>query len=235
MNVLITGASNGIGRELVKLFAKDKGNRVFAVARNYAALRELKQELRQFGGPEIDILEVDLTNSDTLINVVSKIEYDYTSLDVLINNAGTLVNKPFQEISSREVENTFRTNFYGPLELIQLLLPALKSSEGAHVINISSMGGFQGSSKFGGLSVYASSKAALQCLTEQLAEEYKETRVKFNCLALGAVQTEMLERAFPGYKANVSPKQMAEFIHNFALTGHKVFNGKILPVSLSTP
>lgn len=235
MNVLITGASNGIGKELVKLFAKDKSNRVFAVARNFAALRELKQELRQFGGPEIDILEVDLTNSDTLIKVVSKIEYDYSSLDILINNAGTLVNKPFQEIASREVEQTFRTNFYGPLELIQLLLPALKSSERAHVINISSMGGFQGSAKFAGLSVYASSKAALQCLTEQLAEEYKSTNVKFNCLALGAVQTEMLERAFPGYKANVSPQQMAEFIHDFALNGHKVFNGKILPVSLSTP
>ena len=104
-----------------------------------------------------------------------------------------------------------------------------------HVVNISSMGGIQGSMKFSGLSAYSSSKAALITLSELLAEEYKETGPSFNVLALGAVQTEMLEEAFPGYKASVSAVEMARYIMQFSLTGHQMYNGKVLQVSNSTP
>jgi len=106
---------------------------------------------------------------------------------------------------------------------------------GSHIVNISSMGGFQGSAKYAGLSYYSASKAALACLTECLANEFKEYGISMNCLALGSVQTEMFEEAFPGYKAPVDVKQMAEFISGFALTGHKFFNGKILPVAVGNP
>jgi len=105
----------------------------------------------------------------------------------------------------------------------------------AHIVNISSMGGFQGSSKYPGMAVYSASKAALANLTEGLASEYAKDGIAFNCLALGAVQTEMLEQAFPGYKAPVSADDMANFISWFALAGHMFFNGKILPVSVSNP
>jgi NAD(P)-dependent dehydrogenase (short-subunit alcohol dehydrogenase family) len=97
------------------------------------------------------------------------------------------------------------------------------------------MGGFQGSVKFKGLSYYSASKAAISCLTECLANEFSESRISVNCLALGAVQTEMLNEAFPGYKAPVEAHEMAEFISEFALSGHKFFNGKILPVAVGTP
>ena len=97
------------------------------------------------------------------------------------------------------------------------------------------MGGFQGSSKFPGLSAYSASKAALANLTECLAEELKEKNICANCLALGAVQTEMLETAFPGYVAPVKSREMASFIAYFATRGHQFYNGKILPVSVSTP
>jgi NAD(P)-dependent dehydrogenase (short-subunit alcohol dehydrogenase family) len=97
------------------------------------------------------------------------------------------------------------------------------------------MGGFQGAAKFPGLSAYSSSKAALAGLTECLAEELKSKNISVNCLAIGAVQTEMLAKAFPGYKAPLKPNQMAEFICNFALTGHTYFNGKIIPVASTTP
>jgi 3-oxoacyl-[acyl-carrier protein] reductase len=97
------------------------------------------------------------------------------------------------------------------------------------------MGGIQGSAKFPGLSAYSSSKGAVLTLTELLAEEFKETGPSFNALALGAVQTEMLEEAFPGYKAPVSAIEMAEYVMNFALNGQKLYNGKILQVSSSTP
>jgi NAD(P)-dependent dehydrogenase (short-subunit alcohol dehydrogenase family) len=107
--------------------------------------------------------------------------------------------------------------------------------KGSHIVNIASMGGFQGSSKYKGLSYYSASKAALACLTECLATEFQESKIKVNCLALGAVQTEMFEAAFPGNKAPVKAHEMAEFIADFALKGHKFFNGKILPVATNNP
>jgi 3-oxoacyl-[acyl-carrier protein] reductase len=97
------------------------------------------------------------------------------------------------------------------------------------------MGGIQGSSKFPGLAAYSSSKGALITLTEMLAEEYKESNISFNALALGAVQTEMLAEAFPGYQASTTAREMARFIADFALNGHQFFNGKVLPVAHSTP
>ena len=68
-----------------------------------------------------------------------------------------------------------------------------------------------------------------------MAEEYKEQQIAFNVLALGAVQTEMLEEAFPGYQAPLSAAEMADYIYNFSLTGNKFYNGKVLQVSSSNP
>lgn len=97
------------------------------------------------------------------------------------------------------------------------------------------MGGIQGSLKFPGLAAYSSSKGAVITLSELLAEEYKEQGVAFNVLALGAVQTEMLSEAFPGYQAPIQPAEMANYIKDFALNGHTYFNGKVLQVSSTTP
>jgi NAD(P)-dependent dehydrogenase (short-subunit alcohol dehydrogenase family) len=97
------------------------------------------------------------------------------------------------------------------------------------------MGGIQGSIKFAGLSAYSSSKGAVITLSELLAEEYKESGISFNVLALGAVNTVMLQEAFPGYEAPLSAKEMADYIFNFSLTGNKYYNGKVLQVSASTP
>jgi short-subunit dehydrogenase len=154
-------------------------------------------------------------------------------VDILINNAGYLVNKPFQEINETDIEKSFRVNFTSAFKLTQLLITHFNKN--AHIVNISSMGGFQGSVKFQGLSVYSASKSALSCLTECLAEELKDQQIKVNCLCLGAVQTEMLEEAFPGYKAPVIAKDIASYIFDFASNAHHYLNGKIIPVSLSTP
>ena len=122
-----------------------------------------------------------------------------------------------------------------PVLLIQSLLDLLRKSREAHVVNISSMGGVQGSKKFPGLSAYSASKAALQVLTECLAEEFKEENIAFNSLALGAVQTDMLAETFPGYKAPLKASEMAEFIADFAINGRRFYRGKTVQVSLSTP
>jgi NAD(P)-dependent dehydrogenase (short-subunit alcohol dehydrogenase family) len=179
------------------------------------------------------VVSTDLSSPESIKNAVDFINDKFSSVDILINNAGQLINKPFNKTSFTDFEFVYKVNVFGVAELIRLLLKSFNSP--AHIINISSIGGIAGSSKFSGLSAYSSSKGALNILTEMLYEEFKESDITINTLALGAVQTEMLNNAFPGYKAPLSAKEMAEFILEFSLNGFKFFNGKIIPVSISNP
>lgn len=224
-NIIITGTSRGIGFELAQIFAKNNCN-VLALSRNETPLKNLNIE-------NISTLSVDLSKDEDLTKITTFIANNWKSVDVLINNAGKLINKSFKELTSSDFFEVYKVNVFAVAELTKQLLPFLK--KGSHVVNISSIGGVQGSMKFPGLAAYSSSKGALLTLTEMLAEEYKEDEISFNALALGAVQTEMLEEAFPGYKAPISAFEMAEYIYQFSLTGHKYYNGKILEVSSTTP
>ncbi|MDA3952609.1 MAG: SDR family NAD(P)-dependent oxidoreductase [Bacteroidales bacterium] len=237
MNIVITGTSRGIGFQVAKLFAKDENNTVIAIARSEDLLKELKNEcIRLNLKSQLKIIVFDIENPKNVKNnLKNEIHKHVQSIDILINNAGYLYRKAFIDTEIDEITKMFNVNIISHSVLIQDLIPMLKESKLSHVINISSMGGFQGSAKFPGLSFYSSSKAAVASLTECLAEEYKSDNIKFNCLALGAVNTEMLKSAFPEYDAPLSALEMAKFIHDFALNGSKCFNGKILPVSLSTP
>ncbi len=224
-NVVITGCSRGIGFEMATLFAEE-GNAVLALSRNPEPMRDL-------GNALITALPFDLQQSENHSELKSFLSNQWESVDILINNAGSLVNKPFLETSVEEFVEVYQVNVFGVVGLIQTILPFMSKS--GHVVNISSMGGIQGSAKFPGLSAYSSSKGALITLSELLAEEYKESGPSFNALALGAVQTEMLEEAFPGFKAPVTALEMAQYIKKFAQEGHRYFNGKVLQVSSSTP
>ena len=235
MNIIVTGASRGIGYELVKIYSTDSSNTVIAIARNSQKLDQLKQECLDLN-PKSNVIPIafDLSNKNTL-SLIAEIKKNVNSINILVNNAGTIVNKPFTEITSTELEAVFNVNVFSVIRLIQGILPIMDTKTRGHIINISSIGGVQGSVKFAGLSAYSSTKAALLCITECLAEEFKNLNISFNCLALGAVQTEMLEEAFPRYKAPLSAGQMAEFISKFSVNANKVMNGKIIQVSLSTP
>ena len=224
-NVIITGTSRGIGFELVKLFA-NKGCNVLALSRNVKPITKLN--LSNVSSWSFDLNEVDAYNK-----VRDFVANEWKQVDILVNNAGALINKPFIETSIEDFEKVYRTNVFGVSEMIRTVLPFMENE--SHVVTISSMGGVQGSMKFPGLSAYSSSKGAVITLTELLAEEYKETGPSFNVLALGAVQTEMLEEAFPGYQAPTSALEMAKYIHDFALTGNSYYNGKLLQVSSTTP
>jgi NAD(P)-dependent dehydrogenase (short-subunit alcohol dehydrogenase family) len=224
-NVIITGTSRGIGFELVKLFS-ELGHNVLALSRNAKPIEDL-------GIKNISSFSFDLCNVDDYRNVERFVEENWTGVDILINNAGLLLNKPFSETTLKDFAKVYETNVYGVAELTRVVLPFMKKE--GHVVTISSMGGIQGSMKFPGLAAYSSSKGAVITLSELLAEEYKATGPQFNVLALGAVQTEMLEEAFPGYEAPTSALEMAEYILNFSLEGNKYFNGKVLQVSNSTP
>ncbi|MEQ5790015.1 SDR family oxidoreductase [Muricauda sp. NFXS6] len=223
-NIIITGTSRGIGFELVKLFARE-GHQVLALSRNEEPVKNLNL-------PNVYSFSFDLGNPTDFEKLNDFLE-QWHVVDVLINNAGSLLNKPFSETTAQEFENVYKVNVFGVAEMTKTVLPMM-GQEG-HVVTVSSMGGVQGSMKFPGLSAYSSSKGAVITLTELLAEEYKETGPSFNVLALGAVQTEMLEEAFPGYKAPVTALEMAAYIKDFALTGQKLYNGKLLQVSNSTP
>lgn len=224
-NIVITGTSRGIGFELAKLFA-DQGHQVLALSRNVGKIESLHHS-------NIKCFSFDITSEKDLGQVDGFLKQNWENVDVLINNAGSLLNKPFLETNSDEFEAVYKVNVFGVANLTKLVLSKMKKT--GHVVTISSMGGVQGSMKFPGLSAYSSSKGAVITLTELWAEEFKETGPSFNVLALGAVQTEMLEEAFPGYKAPTTASQMASYIMDFALTGHNLYNGKMLQVSNSTP
>ncbi|MDC7999636.1 SDR family oxidoreductase [Aequorivita todarodis] len=224
-NIIITGTSRGIGFEMVKLFAV-AGHNVLALSRNSRPVSDLKLK-------NVTALEFDIADESEIVKLSAYLQTGMKSVDVLINNAGFLVNKPFSEITSEEFKRCYDVNVFGVASLIKTVLPFMKKE--GHVVSISSMGGVQGSVKFPGLSAYSSSKGAVITLTELLAEEYKETGPSFNVLALGSVQTEMLEEAFPGFAAPLSAAEMAQYIMGFSLTGNKFYNGKILQVSSTTP
>ena len=237
MNIVITGASKGIGFELTKLFAQDDYNTIIGIARSKSLLKELRNEcIRLNLKTKFKPLVFDLEDINSIkSNLKAEIEQYVSSVDIIINNAGYLVNKPFKDTSIDEINKILNINFISPSLIIQSLLPLLHKSTIKHIVNISSMGGFQGSSKFPGLSFYSASKAALASLTECIAEEFKDKNVKCNCLALGAINTDMLKLAFPEFNAPLEPHEMAQYIYNFAINNHKFINGKVIPVSLSTP
>lgn len=224
-NIIITGTSRGIGYELVQLFAKE-GHRVLALSRNENPVKKLNLA-------NVTALSFDISCSESREEIREWVAKNWKKIDVLINNAGQLVNKPFEEITAPELEKVFQVNVIGVFSLLQGLIPFMKKN--GHVVNISSMGGIQGSVKFPGLSAYSASKGSVITLTEILAEEYKEKGPSFNALALGAVQTEMFAEAFPGAEVPTSPRKMAAYIKQFSLEGHEFYNGKILQVANTTP
>lgn len=227
-NVLITGASRGVGFALASKFLRE-GFSVFCASRHLDSLKQVEEKYPN----SCFLVELDLENEQSIRQAVEKIEANSNKLDIVVHNAGALVNKPFQNISLIELQRCYAVNVLGPYQLTQDLLPTLAPD--AHVVTISSMGGFQGTQKFAGLTAYSSSKAAAASLTECLQEEFKETNWSFNCLCLGAVQTEMLEEAFPGYVAPTTSAQMAHYIFNFAMNNKGVIKGKVLPLSSTNP
>ena len=233
MNIIITGASSGIGFEAALELSLDVKNKVVCIARSADKLRKLL-EIAKSITPTCTILpvEFDLVKDDYQV-LIPFIKEKLGTVDILINNAGALINKPFVETTAVDLADMLEHNVMSHFKMTQAILPFMSS--GAHIVNIGSMGGFQGSLKFPGLAAYSASKAALHTLTECMAQELAETGIKINCLALGSAQTEMLEAAFPGYESPVMAFEMGKYIADFARTAHKFFNGKVLPVAVTTP
>jgi 3-oxoacyl-[acyl-carrier protein] reductase len=233
MNIVITGASSGVGFEMAKRFAVNSGNRIFVVARSQKRLEELSGL-----SPHRNIVPVRLDLSDlkfdALLTAIQNHKVD--NIDILVNNAGILINKPLTDLVADDWREVYNTNVFAPALLTSALMQVLgKGVNPSHVVMIGSMGGVSGTAKFPGLSAYSSSKGALGILGEVMAEELRERNIRVNTIALGSVQTEMLEKAFPGYVANAGPAEVAAFICRFCEEGWRLFNGKTLEMSTGTP
>jgi len=234
MNILITGASSGVGFEAVLELVLNSKSKVVALARSEEKLRKLQKiAITLNPGCILHPKQFDIIHDDYDTKLVPFVKKYLGSIDILINNAGALVNKPFEELSQLDFVDMLQHNFLGHVKIIQHMLPYMNKN--SHIVNIGSMGAFQGSARFPGLLAYSASKAALHSLTESLAIELDYKKIKVNCLALGSAQTEMMEQAFPDYKSPITASEMGKFISEFALTGHKFFNGKIIPVAVTTP
>lgn len=236
MRILITGASRGIGLETARQLALSRQHQVLVLGRTEKALKALQEWIESEVGPGyLNYLVYDLNTKN--VEPLETSLHRMGGVDALVNNAGLLINKSFSLLSEEDWRQSFDTNFFAVVRLIKMSLPFFPNRDQGkgHIVNIGSMGGFQGSAKFNGLAAYSAAKAALANLTECLAEEFKDRNIAVNCLSLGAVQTEMLETAFPGYQASVDSHTMGNFVAWFTTHGQQLFNGKILPVSVSTP
>jgi NAD(P)-dependent dehydrogenase (short-subunit alcohol dehydrogenase family) len=229
MNILINGGTKGIGKEIVLFMARDKSNKILVTGRDKRELGYLSGQFNNVHSFSLDLASY-ASHENSFTEYIMNL---FTHVDIIINMAGMLIVKSYKDISDHEARQMMETNFFGPASVIRTVVPLLK--KGSHIVNISSMGGFQGSAKYSGMSYYSASKAALACMSECLAVELQENGISVNCLALGAVQTKMFQEAFPGQKAPVTAKKMASFISDFALHAHNFLNGKIIPVAMDNP
>lgn len=226
---IVTGAGRGVGRATVVELARAHGRRVIAVGRDAEALAAVAEE----AGTLVEPLRLDITGPEAA--AILREAVGDRAVEALVHNAGRLLHRSLGAYDLRSMEELFVINVHAPLLLTQALADKLAGSPGGHVVVISSMGGFQDSVKFPGLAAYSASKAAAACLAQCLAAELGGRGVRCNALALGAVDTDMLRAAFPGYQAPVDAETMGRYVARFALEGADLFNAKVLPVAVSTP
>ena len=228
---VITGAATGVGFETVAAIVQQCPDfEIVAITHT----ENKNSELQLFASKHATVrcLAWDIVSgeSEPLLSVVHE-----KPIELLINNAGLLVKKPFLDLGYEDFLKAWQVNCWGAARVTQLLLPNLLKATHPHVVMIGSMGGFSGSVKFSELAAYSSAKGAVSILTEALHHEFLHTNLTFNCLSFGAIQTNMLSRAFPGYRAPITAAAAGSFIAHFALTGYRYFRGKVLPVSTTTP
>jgi short-subunit dehydrogenase len=234
MTFFITGVGSGIGMETA-IYAVSQGHHVVGTLRKTSQAEKLLSRVSNSAG-KLDILYIDLLNKGFERDILNGLEsLRVKSIHCVINIAGTLDITPLKEFEYHVMEKVMQINLYAPAMIISVLQPYLKGVENANIINITSMSGFQGSVRFPGLAIYGASKAALASLSESLSVELEKDGIHINALAIGSVNTEMLQTAFPDFQASINPKEMGEYIFSFAINGSRFFNGKTIPVAITNP
>ncbi|HLP11500.1 MAG TPA: SDR family oxidoreductase [Flavobacteriales bacterium] len=220
--VIITGAGKGIGFATTNhILDNFPSYKVIAISRN-------THQLGLINNSNLQVIQGDLTSE--MDNIISAIGNQ--KIDGLLNNAGYIVKNDIDKLTYADFLDLYKTNVFVPFDLSRKLINNFNSN--AHILNIGSMGGFENTSKFPGMILYSSSKAALHCLSQCLAVELIENKIKVNCLSIGAVETEMVKVAFPGFQPPINAQTMAEAVAWYLLYAHKFMNGQIIPLALSS-
>lgn len=224
--IIVTGASRGIGRALVEEL-KMRGEEVISISRGEGPQCTYEDD-------EWKVM-FDWQSYNQLIPLFKSVFDEGLRVKGVVNNAGVLKKASLLDVGLSEFEEHNRVNVWNPLMLFKALYREGYFTSDAHIVNIGSMGGIQGASKFPGLFSYGGSKSLLAALTESLDAEFGAEGLSFNYLALGAVNTEMLKEAFPGYFSQVTPENMAKFIASFLLESGSLMSGKLIQVAKSDP
>lgn len=227
--VLVVGAGKGIGYESVKNLL-NKGVFVVALSQNLSQLEKIAEK-----NQNLKLFKLDIANENDQQGFINRMLNEKIKFNEILFTVGSLIKKDWLNFTQAEITQLYQTNVFGVYFMIRNIIQNKLYLPKLHVVTIGSMGGVPGTLKFPGMLHYSSSKAALACLTECLAEEMKGENLHFNCLSLGAVETEMKNKAFPDFQAPHNSEEMADFVINFLLNSGPFFNGKQLPVSISTP
>jgi len=224
--VVITGAGRGIGRACALRFAKAGANLTLA-SRTQEQIDQVAKEI----GPKTLVVATDVADQRQVERLFIESEKTWGCVDLLINNAGFLEPAPFDEITLEVWEKTFAINVRGSFLCAQQAFRQMKKRSkggggGGHIINISSLAGIRGAEKFPGFTAYTAAKHAVVGLTENLAAEGRVFDIRANCIAPGAVDTEMLRANAPGLETRTSPEDMANIIFN--ISQDSVLNGAII-------
>jgi len=189
--IVVTGGGSGMGRELVLALLK-KGAKVVAIDINKDSLEETVR-IAGDNGSNITLFVLDITNKLAVEETVMEMIEELNSIDGLINNAGII--QPFvavKDLDYKTTERVMNVNFWGTFYLTKTLLPHLLSRPEAHIVNVSSMGGFI---PFPTQTIYGASKAAVKILTEGLYAELRNTAVKVTVVHPGAIMTNITQNS----------------------------------------
>jgi len=206
---IVTGAGRGIGRAISIALAEQAATVVLS-ARSIDKLKETAELVTSAGGkPEIVITE--LTDEDSIKNLVKVTGEKFGRLDILINNAGVTHSAKLEQTATGDWDRCFAVNSRAPFILCREAIPLLKKSEAAYIINIASVVGVKG---YPLQSAYTASKHALRGMTISLAEELNRSNIRVHLLCPGGVDTELVTKVRPDIKKQdlMQPEELAELV-----------------------
>ena len=206
---LITGASRGIGRAICLALAKEAATIVLA-ARSIPKLQEAAEQITALGG-KAHIVVTELTEEESIKNLVRETSEKFGRLDILVNNAGVTHSSKLEQTTTEDWQRCMQVNVRAPFILCREALPLLRKAKAAYIINIASVVGVKG---YPLQSAYTASKHALRGMTISLAEELKGSNIRVHLLCPGGVDTEMVQRVRPDIKKDelIKPEEIAELV-----------------------